>query len=76
MKPDDEMTRPSPAEEQLLRHLGALREHPPEPDSALAAAVVRTVRWQSAIRPFAQAAGRLVGAIGDSARLMARGAEA
>ena len=76
MKPDDEMARPSPAEEQLLRHLGALREHPPEPDSALAAAVVRTVRWQSAIRPFAQAAGRLVGAIGDSARLMARGAEA
>jgi hypothetical protein len=76
MKPDDGMARPSQAEEQLLRHLGALREHPPEPDSALAVAVVRTVRWQATVRPFAQAAGRLVGAIGDSARLMARAAEA
>ena len=76
MKPDDGMARPSSAEERLLRHLGALSEHPPEPDSTLAAAVVRTVRWQATVRPFAQAAGRLVGAIGDSARLMARGAEA
>jgi hypothetical protein len=71
MNPDGEPDATSPAEERLLHHLRTLREHPPEPDSALAAVVIRTARWQGAVRPFAQAAGRLIAAMGDSARIMA-----
>ena len=61
----------SPAEDRLLQHLHALRDDAPEPDALLAAAVVRTARWQGAVRPFAQAAGMLIGALGDSVRIMA-----
>jgi hypothetical protein len=61
----------SPAEEQLLRHLHALREPPPDPDRTLAAIIIRTARWQAAVRPFAQAAGNLIGGMADSARIMA-----
>jgi hypothetical protein len=61
----------SPAEDRLLRHLHALRDNPPEPGASLATAVVRSARWQQAVRPFAQAAGMLIGAFGDSVRIMA-----
>jgi hypothetical protein len=61
----------SPAEERLLQHVSALRENAPEPSSALAAAVIRSARWQGAVRPFAQAAGMLIGAMGDSVRTLA-----
>jgi hypothetical protein len=71
MNPDGEADATSPAEERLLRHLRTLREHPPESDRALAAAIIRTARWQAAVRPFAQAAGRLIAGMGDSARIMA-----
>ena len=60
----------SPAEEQLLRHLHALREPAPDVDRTLAAGIVRTARWQAAVRPFAQAAGRLIGGMADSAQIM------
>ena len=61
----------SPAEEQLLRHLHALREPPPDPDRTLAAVIIRRARWQAAVRPFALAAGNLLGGMADSARVMA-----
>jgi len=61
----------SPAEDRLLQHLHALRDHPLEPGAPLAAAVIRGARWQRAVRPFAQAAGMLIGAVGDSVRIMA-----
>jgi hypothetical protein len=61
----------SPSEEQLLRHLRALREPPPDPDSTLAAIIIKRARWQAAVRPFAQAAGRLIGGMADSAQIMA-----
>jgi hypothetical protein len=60
----------SPAEEQLLRHLHALRESPPDLDTTLAAIIIRRARWQAAVRPFARAAGNLIGAMADSARAM------
>jgi hypothetical protein len=71
MNPDGDGDPTSPAERQLLRHLRALREHPPEPDRTRVAAVINTARWQVTVRPFALAAGRLVGAMGDSARIVA-----
>jgi hypothetical protein len=61
----------SPAENRLLQHLHALRDDAPEPGAPLAAAVIRGVRWQGAVRPFGQAAGMLIGAMGDSLRIMA-----
>lgn len=71
MKPDGGADPTSPAEEQLLRHLRSLREHPPEPDRTQVATIVKTARWQVAVRPFAQAAGRLVAGMGDSVGVMA-----
>jgi hypothetical protein len=61
----------SPAEEQLLRHLHALREPPPYPGRTLAAMIIKRARWQAAVRPYAQAAGNLIGGMADSARIMA-----
>jgi hypothetical protein len=71
MNPDDGADSVSPPEERLLEHLYALREDAPEPGNALAAAVLGSARWQAAVRPFAQAAGRLMGGMGDSLRIMA-----
>jgi hypothetical protein len=61
----------SPAEERLLQHLHALRDDAPQPGAPLAASVVRGARWQGAVRPFAQAAGMLIGAVGDAVRILA-----
>jgi hypothetical protein len=71
MNRDADPDATSPAEEQLLRHLHALREPPPDPDRTLAAIIVKRARWQAAVRPFAQAAGNLIGAMADSAQIMA-----
>jgi hypothetical protein len=71
MTPDDEEDATSPAEQHLLSYLRSLREDPPEPDRAVAAAILRKARWQAAVRPFAVAAGRLIAGMGDSARVMA-----
>jgi hypothetical protein len=70
MNPDAGPDAASPAEEQLLRHLHVLRSHPPHPASSLTEAVLRRARWQATVRPYALAAGRLVGGMGDSARIM------
>jgi hypothetical protein len=61
-------------EERLLQHLHALREDAPDPPTPLAAAVIRSARWQAAVRPFAQAAGMLIGGMGESVRIMGRAA--
>jgi hypothetical protein len=47
----------TPAEQRLLDHLDGLREHPPEADEQLVGAVMRSVRWQAAVRPFLSAVG-------------------
>jgi hypothetical protein len=71
MNPDEESAAASPTEERLLRHLRGLNEHPPEPDRTLPVVVIRKARWQAAVRPFAQAAGRLIEAMGESAQISA-----
>ena len=73
VSPNGGTDRPSPAEEGLLQHLHALRKDPPVPAAQLPAVVMRTARWQAAVRPFAHAAGILFAGIGDSARVMAGG---
>ena len=45
------------AEEHLLAHLESLREHPPEADEHLVRGVIRTARWQAAVRPYMSAVG-------------------
>ena len=47
----------TPAEQRLLDHLGGLREHPPEADEQLVSAVMSSVRWQGAARPYLFAVG-------------------
>jgi hypothetical protein len=47
----------TPAEQRLLDHLGGLRDHPPEADEQLVNAVMSTVRWQAAVRPYLSAVG-------------------
>jgi hypothetical protein len=60
----------TPAEQRLLAHLEALREYPPEPDEQLVAAVIDTVRWQAAVRPYLSAAGVLATAFATGAAVL------
>jgi hypothetical protein len=50
------------AEQRLLDHLGGLSEHPPEADEQLVPAVMRSVRWQGAVRPYLSAVGAFAAA--------------
>lgn len=61
MPPDDL----SPAERKLAEHLQVIRDAPVEPSRALAPRVVRTARWQRAVRRPLQAVGRLAAAVAD-----------
>jgi hypothetical protein len=61
----------TPAERRLLDHLDDLRADRPTPGTGLVPAVVRSARWQRAVRPYALSFGRLVGAIGAGIRLLA-----
>jgi hypothetical protein len=65
--PRPEADPQSPAEERLLDYLEVLREHPPEPSADIGAAVVRTARWQGAVRPYLGLAGALLGAFAAAA---------
>lgn len=47
----------TPVERRLLLHLGSLRAHPPHAPEYFAGNVVRTARWQAAVRPYLDAAG-------------------
>ena len=60
----------TPAERRLLDHLGGLREHPPEADEQLVNAVMRSVRWQGAVRPYLSAAGGLATAFTTGATIL------
>jgi hypothetical protein len=61
----------SPPEERLLQHLYGLREDAPAPPAPLASVVIRSARWQGAVRPYLQAGGLLIGGMGESVRIMA-----
>jgi hypothetical protein len=60
----------TPAEQRLLAHLETLREHPPESDERLVAAVIATARWQAAARPYLSAAGVLATAFATGATVL------
>lgn len=61
----------TPAERRLLDYLDALRADRPTPGTGLVPAVVRSARWQRAVRPYALSFGRLVDAIGVGIGLLA-----
>ena len=63
------------AEELLLAHLGALREHPPESDEHLTAAVIGTVRWQTTVRPYLSVAGVFATALVTCASVLMEGGQ-
>ena len=46
-EPDEELT---PAQRAAAQHLGLLRLDPPTPDRALIRRVMRTTRWQHAVK--------------------------
>jgi hypothetical protein len=60
-------------EERLLQHLYGLREDAPGPPALLAAAVIRSARWQAVVRPYVRAGAMLIGGMGESVRIMAGG---
>jgi hypothetical protein len=59
----------TPAEERLLTHLDELRRHPPEPAGDLASIVVRSARWQRAVRPYLLAVGALAMSVAEATRV-------
>jgi hypothetical protein len=61
----------TPAERRLLDYLDAVRADRPTPGTGLVPAVVRSARWQRAVRPYALSVGRLVVAVGAGIRLLA-----
>ena len=60
----------SPAEQGLIEHLDSLGANPPEPPPGLTTRVVRTARWQSAVRPYLETAGGILGAAGSATRVL------
>lgn len=69
---NDEPT-PSPAERRLEEHLELLRALPPEPETALVATVVRTARWQQALRSPLRVIGMIGSALVDGMSVLLGG---
>ncbi len=60
----------SPAERRLEEHLQLLRADAPSPPAPLVAQIVKTARWQRAVRHPLLAAGAVAAAVGDAIRLL------
>lgn len=67
-RPDDDP--PTPAEARLSVLLEPLRAEPPRPTPEMAPAIVRTARWQAAVRETLRNAGLLAAAAADAAKLI------
>ena len=65
--PPDDLT---PAERRVSEYLSALRVEAADAGRALPGAVVRTARWQRAVRTPLHAAGMLAVAVADGVRLV------
>jgi hypothetical protein len=61
----------TPAEARVHELLAPLGQATPETSPALVPAIVRTVRWQRAVREVLLEAGAVVSAIGGGLRAMA-----
>lgn len=62
----------SPAEGRLSEHLELLRANPPTAAPELIGRIIRTVRWQRAIRDPLVLVGAVASAIGESLRLLVK----
>lgn len=60
----------TPAELALARHLRLLSEQPAPSGAALASRVVRTARWQEAVREPLVLVGSVAGMLADAVRLV------
>jgi len=65
--PPDELT---PAQGRLSEHLELLRANPPTPAGELMPRIIRTVRWQRAIRPPLVLVGVVASAISEGLSLL------
>jgi hypothetical protein len=65
--PADELT---PAERRLNEHLDVLREDAPRAPVQIVPRVIRSARWQRAVRRPLAAIGALVASIGTGLRLL------
>ncbi len=65
--PADEL---SPAEQRLSEHLALLRDSPPMPAADMIDRIVRSARWQAAIRDPLVLAGAVAAALGDGIRML------
>ena len=63
----------SPAERRLDEHLEALRTGAPEPGTSLVRRVVRTARWQRAVRAPLRVVAMIAGALLDGLFGLTRG---
>jgi hypothetical protein len=61
--PDEQLT---PAQRSAAGHLALLRLEPPTPDTSLVRRVVRTTRWQQAVRAPLRVVTIIAGAILDA----------
>jgi hypothetical protein len=70
----DDPTDPlTPAERRLGEHLALLREVPQSPSATLAPRIVRSARWQLAVRAPLLAIAHLAAAVGDGVRVLIGG---
>jgi len=68
-EPDEQLTPPQRA---AAEHLGLLRDQPPEPGRSLAVQVMRTTRWQRAIRAPLRIAALIAASVLDGLGVLGR----
>ena len=70
MNADEDSTDLTAAERRLDQHLELLRASPPAATRELVPRVIRTVRWQRAIRDPLLLVGAVAAAVAETARLL------
>lgn len=68
--PEDIPDDLTPAEQRLHQHLAVLREDAPPAPTTIVKRVIRSARWQRAIRRPLQAIGALSATVGRGLRLL------
>ncbi len=69
-RPPDDHDQLSPAEQRLHEHLEVLRQDAPQASDATVSRIVRSARWQQAIRRPLLAIVSLTATIGHALRLL------
>lgn len=68
-EPEEELT---PAQRAAAEHFALLRDHTPEPGRSLAVRVIRTTRWQRAVRAPLRIAALIAASVLDGLGLVTR----